>query len=178
MFALTAVGVDRPGIIAAIAKPLAAHNINVTDSEMAILQGHFAMMLIVNLPDGSGVSKLKEELQEVGTSLDLEFISLRELGQITDSSRVLPTFLLSIYGADHPGILSAITDALAEGEINVCDLSTRVVGDDHGKPLYVMLIEVVTARDMKKQQLQDLLKEPAELEGVDVAVQPIEHDVL
>ena len=45
--AVSAVGLDRPGIIAGVAERLAAHGANITDSRMAILRGHFAMTLIV-----------------------------------------------------------------------------------------------------------------------------------
>ena len=45
-FALSAVGADRPGIIAAIAERLVAHGLNVTDSQMGILRGFFAMTLV------------------------------------------------------------------------------------------------------------------------------------
>ena len=46
-FALSAVGADRPGIIAAIADRLVAHGLNVTDSQMGILRGFFAMTLVL-----------------------------------------------------------------------------------------------------------------------------------
>src|SRR6266542_2052675 len=51
--AVTAVGADRPGIAAAVVKVLYEHGGNVEDSRMAILGGHFAMMLIVALPEGA-----------------------------------------------------------------------------------------------------------------------------
>ena len=46
-FALTAVGADRPGIIAAVAECLLDHGMNVTDSNMGILRGYFATTLVV-----------------------------------------------------------------------------------------------------------------------------------
>src|SRR4051812_49909019 len=44
---LTAIGRDRPGIVARIAKVLLEHGLNIEDSQMRILGGRFAMMLLL-----------------------------------------------------------------------------------------------------------------------------------
>ena len=46
-----------------------------------------------------------------------------------------------MHGADHPGIVHGIAAALADLEVNVVDLATRVVPGDDG-PAYVMVIDV------------------------------------
>ena len=46
--AVTAIGRDRPGIVAAITSALLEAGGNVDDSQMSILHGHFAVMLIVS----------------------------------------------------------------------------------------------------------------------------------
>src|SRR6266481_3460631 len=51
--AVTAVGADRPGIVAAVSRVLYDIGGNIEDSRMAILGGHFAMVLIVALPQGA-----------------------------------------------------------------------------------------------------------------------------
>ena len=44
--AITVVGHDRPGIIAAAADALAQCGMNLEDSSMTLLRGHFAMTLV------------------------------------------------------------------------------------------------------------------------------------
>ena len=44
--AITVVGHDRPGIIAQTAEVLSEHGMNLEDSSMTLLRGHFAMTLI------------------------------------------------------------------------------------------------------------------------------------
>ena len=46
--AITVLGHDRPGIIAAVTSALAEHGGNLEDSSMTLLRGHFAMTLIVS----------------------------------------------------------------------------------------------------------------------------------
>ena len=60
LFAVSAIGRDRPGIVAAVSRVLLDLEGNVEDSQMSILRGHFAVMLIVALPsgvDGAGSSQ-------------------------------------------------------------------------------------------------------------------------
>src|SRR5215212_6209234 len=129
--AISAVGLDRPGIIAGVAERLAAHGANVTDSRMAILRGHFSMTLIV---EGAERDALARDLEALQT---LETFSVTEVAEAAANPRSEPTAVVSVHGADHPGILAAVTRVLAEAEVNVCDLQTRLAGD-----LYVMIMDV------------------------------------
>ena len=157
-------GVDRPGIIAAVAERLVAHGVNVTDSHMGILRGHFAMTLIVEVPED--VATLQGDLDHVATTLRLEAATL---APVSDSAPVStePTHTVTVYGPDHTGIVAAVARVLAEAGVNVCDLNTRLTGD-----LYVMFLEVAAPDGVPD------LGEVARAQGVEVSVQPLETDVL
>jgi glycine cleavage system transcriptional repressor len=176
-FAVSGVGLDRPGIIAGVAERLVAHGVNVTDSEMAILRGHFAMMLVVTGPDALDDAALADDLRAAGEALGLEALTLREVSEAAGATAA-PSWVVSVHGADHPGILAAITRALADAGVNVCDLHTRLVGEADGRPLYVMLMEVAPPDDLQEDDLRALLRAAAESQHVDVALQPLETDVL
>jgi glycine cleavage system transcriptional repressor len=176
-FAVSGVGIDRPGIIAAVAERLVAHGVNVTDSEMAILRGHFAMMLLVTGPDALDADGLSEELRGAGDALGMDTLTLREVSE-GHAASAPPTWVVSVHGADHPGILAAVTRALADAGVNVWDLHTRVVGEADGRPLYVMLMEVAPPDSVAEDDLRSLLRAAAEAQDVDVALQPLESDVL
>ena len=70
--ALTAIGRDRPGIVAAASRVLLAHRANVEDSQMTILRGHFTMMLVVSVPEEADVSTLRDDLEDVRAELEQE----------------------------------------------------------------------------------------------------------
>jgi glycine cleavage system transcriptional repressor len=176
-FAVSGVGLDRPGIIAAVAERLVAHGVNVTDSEMAILRGHFAMMLLVTGPDELDADTLARELRATGEQLGMEALTLREV-TAAEGATATPSWVVSVHGADHPGILAAVTRALADAGVNVHDLHTRVVGETDGRPLYVMFMEVAPPPELAEDDLRALLRSAAESQHVDVALQPLEPDVL
>ena len=176
-FAVSGLGQDRPGIIAAVAERLVAHGVNVTDSQMAILRGHFTMMLLVTGPDALDADALAEDLRTAAEQLGLEALSLREVSE-AHAGAAEPSWVVSVHGADHPGILAAVTRALADAGVNVHDLHTRVLGEADGRPLYVMFMEIAPPEGLAEDDLRALLRAAAESQQVDVALQPLERDVL
>jgi len=170
-FAVSAVGLDRPGIIAGVAERLVAHHVNVTDSRMGILRGHFAMTLVVTAPAGVDAQALERDLRDAGSALELEALSVREVSDAHAAS-VAPTHTVVVHGADHPGILAAATGALASAGVNVCDLQARLLDGD---ALYVILMEVAAPDGT---DVEAALAPVAEAQGVTIAVGPFESDVL
>jgi glycine cleavage system transcriptional repressor len=162
--AVSAVGIDRPGIIAAVAERLAAHGANVTDSRMAILRGHFAMTLIV---EGAERDALARDLRALSV---LETVEVTEVAEAAANPRSEPTHVVSVHGADHPGIVAAITRALADAGANVTDLQTRLSRD-----LYVMVIDVAVP---EASGVEDRLQEVAREQDVRITLRPVDPDVL
>jgi glycine cleavage system transcriptional repressor len=173
-YAVTAIGRDRPGIVAAISGALFELGGNIADSRMAILGGHFAVMLIVDAPDEVGADRLGQRLGAVRDELELEALQVNEVAHLADSDH--PTHLVSVYGADHPGIVHAVTTVLAERAVNVTDLQTRVAGSADA-PLYVMLIEVALG-DADVDALAAALQGAGERAEVDVTLREIGAEAL
>ena len=174
--ALSVVGRDRPGIVAAVSERLLAHEVNVEDSQMAILRGHFTMMLIVAAPDEVGLDDLRDELEETGERLGLEAVSLSEVAEISDHPE--PSHVVTVYGADHLGILHSVASALASRQVSITDLTTRLLGEDEGRPLYVMVMEVAVPPAETGEELDDLLQAVGQAQGVEVTTRPLERDAL
>src|SRR5947209_4071447 len=84
--ALAAVGADRPGIVAAVTQVLVERGCNLEDASMAILRGHFAMMLVVDVPDAHAPSTLEAALAPVADAFEL-VITVRPLA---DADAITP----------------------------------------------------------------------------------------
>jgi glycine cleavage system transcriptional repressor len=140
---------------------------------MEILRGHFAMTLILAVPGDVDVAALRGELAAAGARIGLEAL---DLGEVEDLEAVSPepTHIVSVYGADHVGIVHAVAAALASAEVNITDLSTRLLPGEGDRPLYVMLLEVVAGA----VDVEELLAGVAAEHSVDVSVRPLEHDAL
>lgn len=171
-YVVSAVGRDRPGIIAGVAERLVAHGVNITDSQSSILRGHFAMTLVVTAPEDVDEARLGADLRAAAEELELEALSVRRVEEA--AGRGDPTHVVTVYGADHPGIVAAVTRALADGGVNVCSLETRLLGEEEGAPLYVMVMEVAPHGALDDEALRAV----GAAQGVEVSVRPLEPDVL
>src|SRR5881296_3758847 len=138
-FALSAIGRDRPGIVAAVTEALLAHTLNIEDSHATILRGHFTMMLVVEAPAGADLDALRADLDAVRDRLELEALALGELVELDPAAEAVPSHIVTVYGADHPGIVHAATSALAERGADITDLATKLAGEGEGRPLYALI---------------------------------------
>jgi glycine cleavage system transcriptional repressor len=177
-FAVTAVGADRPGIVAAVTGAFAEHGCNLEDSSMTILRGQFAMMLVVDAPAGVGAGELEATLAGPAAALDL-VVTVRRAAEPTEveAQAEVDSWTVSVYGADHPGIVHGITSLLAERSVNIVDLSTRVVGSPEN-PVYTMVLQVTLPPAGDPHQLQADLEAKAGELGVTCRLHPSEADIL
>jgi glycine cleavage system transcriptional repressor len=173
-FALSAVGRDRPGIVAAMSEVLLRHVANIEDSQMTILRGHFAMMLVVAVPEDADAAVLREELAEAGQKLELEAVALSPLEEVDPAAEPRPSHIVTVYGVDHPGIVHAVAAALAERGIDITDLTTRIVGED-AEPIYALMMEVAVPSG---EDVDSLLASVASDQNVDATVRQIDDDAL
>jgi glycine cleavage system transcriptional repressor len=167
--AITVVGHDRPGIIAQTARVLSQCGMNLEDSSMTLLRGHFAMTLIcAGEADAAQVEAALQPL--VNGSLD---VTVREVPEEPQLPPLGSTYLVTVHGADRLGIVARLASVIAEAGGNITDLTTRLSGT-----LYVLLAEVdlpgSTDVDALQAQLADVSKEL----GVDTSMRLIENDQL
>jgi glycine cleavage system transcriptional repressor len=173
-FAVTAIGQDRPGIVAAVSGALLELGGNVEDSQMSILRGHFAVMLLVQVPEGVDTANLAERLGEVRDELGLEALTVSPVGEGADPVR--PTHVVSVYGSDSKGIVHAISAALAGLGVDITDLKTRL-GGVPSAPIYVMALEVALG-DAAPERVEAALADAAAAKGVEVSLRELGADAL
>ena len=72
IWSFSAVGRDRPGIVAAISKLLFEHDCNLSDSSMTILAGQFAVVQILELGQKTDTDKLASAIDSLGEEWHLQ----------------------------------------------------------------------------------------------------------
>ena len=171
--AVTAVGSDRPGIVAAITGALLRIGGNLEDARAALLRGSFATVLAVAVPDDVTADDVTAALRPVALELGLGLWVGEAAPKPPGPPR--PRCVLSVYGADHPGIVHGISTALADRAVNVVDLSARLVGEP---PIFVLGIEAELPEGVDPEALQAELHGVAEGLEVELTVAPEEDEVL
>jgi glycine cleavage system transcriptional repressor len=145
---------------------------------MTILRGRFTIMLIVSTADGVDVDRLRSDLERTGEQLGLDAVTLSEVSDVDPAAGSKPSHVVSVYGVDHPGIVHAVTSALAEHGVNIIDLTTRLVGGEEAAPLYAMMMEVALPAELSVEAVEQSLRAVREEQGVDLTIRPLEQDVL
>ncbi|HJR46243.1 MAG TPA: ACT domain-containing protein [Actinomycetota bacterium] len=170
LIAVTVVGTDRKGIVAGVTRVLYEAGCNLLDATSSILRGHFSMMLILATPAELSAAELEERLAPIAEEMSLS-VTAREVAE-ADTALPEPTHMVSVYGADHPGIVYKVAEHLAGNGVNITALSSRVIGSD-AQPVYALILEVVAEGDVEA----GIAALEQEL-GVDVTVQPVGSDLL
>ncbi|MDT9594414.1 ACT domain-containing protein [Nocardioides zeae] len=168
--AITVLGHDRPGIIAQTTAVLADLGLNIEDTSMTLLRGHFAMTLIC--AGGATEGRIADALLPLADDGTLT-VTVREVPADEGAAASGSPYLLAVHGGDRPGIVSAVVGAVAQARGNVTDLTTRLSGD-----LYVLLAEVDLPTDVDVEALRAVLAEVADRLGVGVTLRAAEADEL
>lgn len=187
--ALTAVGKDQPGIVAALTGALAELGCNLEDSSMSILRGHFAVLLVVAVPDGVEAEAIEAAVTTAVERLDL-VVAVRPLRDEDDEDVVGvgdspsaeagdegESYTFSVHGADRPGIVHGAAQALMAEGGNVVDLSTRLVGTP-AAPVYVMTLTVGFPPDVDAEPAAARVCTAVEALGVQCRAHRVQVDVL
>jgi glycine cleavage system transcriptional repressor len=172
-YAVSVVGKDRPGIVAAITEGLYHLGCNIADSSCTMLAGEFAMILIVSHPRPFSKSRLCEELRpacdRLGMFLAVSPLTMADTPKQESQQEIC---LVSVYGADQPGIVFRVTRELAGQGINITDLSTRLIGTKE-EPVYVMMLEASLPQGQTPERLELLLKNLKKELNVEIGVRVV-----
>lgn len=170
LHAITVLGHDRPGIIAETTRILAGLGLNLEDSTMTLLRGHFAMMLICAGP--LGAAEIEEALAPLTADGSLT-VAVREVPVESTPEPLGAPYVLTVHGGDRPGIVSSVVAEVARVGGNITDLTTRLSGE-----LYLVVAEVDLPGEVDVPALETALSAVAADLGVGVSLRVVESDEL
>jgi glycine cleavage system transcriptional repressor len=165
---LSAVGRDRPGIVADLAQLVYDCDANLDDSRMTLLGNEFAVILLCSgtAPD------LRERLSEGARRLEWESrltVFIRALEGAPRPPVPAPgTVLYEVRaeGVDRAGIVARICRTLADQGVNIADLRSQAIPSPSGVALYRMNAQVEVPETLPESDLAKAL----ELAGVSISV--------
>ena len=171
-YALTVIGRDRPGIIAQVTEILFKLGCNIADSSCTLLGGQYAMIMIVSHPSIASKEEMAlhfaplEQLKLAAFVRKLDAETLRCVGIGGEIC------MISVYGADRPGIVYHVTKELASRQVNITDLNSKLVGSEE-RPVYVMMLETVLPDTTSEEEIKQVMATLAAEMKVDISVRSI-----
>ncbi|TWG95097.1 glycine cleavage system transcriptional repressor [Nocardioides sp. J9] len=170
LYAVTVIGHDRPGIIAETTAGLAGLGLNIEDSTMTLLRGHFAMMLLCR--GAVAASDVEGSLAPLAAGGDLD-VSVRPVVDEVAPGSGGTSWVLTVHGGDRPGIVSEVVGQVAQAGGNITDLTTRLSGD-----LYLLVAEIALPEGADATGVEAAIRAAAERVGVTATLRPVEADEL
>ncbi len=163
---LTLVGCDQPGIVARITSALYETGAQLGEASMMRLGGNFTIMLMVK--SEHTIEQLNQSIEPVVQ--DMGLASSFQTIEASLHQHEIPDSIITVYGADRPGIVAKATTSLLEAGYNITDLDSDVAGSE-AEPIYIMQIEGIAAQGM--EALEQAI-EQIKSEGVNVDMTPID----
>lgn len=168
---LTAVGSDRPGLVADLTKHVHEAGASLADSRMVNLRGHFALLALI---EGSeeAVAAAKRALEASAAAMGLR-LEIQTADKIAPAASGTVPYRLKTYSMDQPGIVARVTEVLRKHNVNVEELETRVESAPFaGTPLFLLEAVVTLPAGTSARKVRDELAGLGDAIGCDVDLDP------
>jgi glycine cleavage system transcriptional repressor len=174
-FALSAIGRDRPGIVADLAELIYECDCNLEDSSMTILGSEFAVLLLLT---GEG-KDVERQLSAACKRLEWEkrltvfFRPLEGEPVPYAVTQHAAPYELQAVGVDKAGIVARLARCLASHNISITQMSTSSRPEPGtGTPIYHMRVRMEVPGDVDQNVLRNELDGIAESLHIDLSFQP------
>ncbi len=170
---LSALGPDRPGLVAEVTAYLTDRGLNLEDSRMAVLGAEFGVMVLLSGSEEQ-VASAEKDRDQLTSKTGLE-VTLRRTKSPTEHRRapVIPC-LVTADALDHEGIVRAVSTALHKTGVNIVSLHTTAYeAPVTGSQLFRMEAHVDVPQSTGVSRVRKAMDEVAEAENLDIDVKAL-----
>ena len=173
-FILSAIGRDRPGLVAELARLVHDSDANLEDSRMTILGSEFAVLLLCSATSADAGDRLavgaKRLERDHGLTILLRHVEGEGRPAVPAPGSRL--YRVEAAGEDKAGIVAAICGVLAQHRVNIVELTSESRPGPGGSPHYQMNLRVEVPQSVDHRTLREALEAEADRLVVDVALMP------
>ena len=171
MLVISAVGVDRPGIVQELTRLILNCGGNIVESRMTGLGSEFAMLLLVS-GNWHTPTKLEAELQKLSDATGLT-VNVRNTEIRKSSGDQLP-YAVDVVCLDQPGIVFNLANFFTGRGIDISELNTRSYKAAHtGAPMFSVQMNVDIPARIQLSGLRDEFMEFCDQLNLDAVLEPI-----
>ncbi|VAW53973.1 Glycine cleavage system transcriptional antiactivator GcvR [hydrothermal vent metagenome] len=150
---ISALGVDRPGIVNDLSNIIYTHELNIEDSRMTVLGGEFAVLLLV-----SGNQTAIENFQKISGDIEQTLKMKLLIKATTDTASASDSIPYSVEVAalDNPGIVNNIANFFSSRNINIVNLETESYAAPHtGSPMFALHMTIGISAETNIAKLRE-----------------------
>jgi glycine cleavage system transcriptional repressor len=172
-YALSAIGKDRPGIVADVAGLIYECGGNLEDSRMTLLGEQFALLILISGAGeefpfrlSTGCKRLEWEKH-----LSIFLTPVEETEGMPRCKGTMDIYELSTTGSDRMGIVYHVSRLLAEQGINIIDMQTKTIpSPESGTPVFTMKIVLQVPVEISPSDLLNKLNRVGEKLAIEISL--------
>jgi len=170
---LSALGPDRPGLVADVTSYVTERGGNVEESRMLILGAEFGVLVLVSGAQAA-VDAIARDIKQLETKTSANVIARRTKSPEDHRRGDRKPVLVVAESFDRTGIVSALAKALQDLELNIVDLETTAVEAPFtGATLFKIEVRVDVPRGKSISQIRQAMNDVATKEGLDIEVRSL-----
>ena len=170
---LSALGADRPGLVAEVTEYLAERGVNVEDSRMAILGAEFGIQVLVSGAEAS-VARVVADQAMLETKTKLGILIRRTKSPEEHRRAAVIPCVVTADAIDHEGIVRAVALAISHLGINIVSLETSTYNAPiTGSPLFRLEAKIDLPQGVSLAQFRRQMDEVAHRESLDIDVRAL-----
>jgi len=173
-FILSAIGTDRPGLVAELAQLIYDCDANLEDSRMTILGSDFAVILLCSTAKPEAGDRLAIGAKHLERDHGLTIL-LRSLEAGRRPSVPAPgtkLYRVEAVGEDRAGIVAGLCRVLADRGVNIAELTTHSRSGPGGAPHYALSIAAEVPESADVRALREALEAVGDRLVIDVSLLP------
>lgn len=170
LLVITALGQDRPGLVASLTEAITQQQCSICESRMSLLGGEFAIIMLVR-GQWNNIAKLEQTLPSLQETLNITLLA-KHTEQRENAANAVP-YCVEVLAQDNPGIVHQVTDFFYHRKINIHDLQTESFNAAHtGTKMFSLTMTIEIPTDMHIPGLrEDFLAFSDEL-NLDALIEP------
>jgi glycine cleavage system transcriptional repressor len=174
-FILSAIGRDKPGLVAELARLVYDTDANLEDSRMTILGSDFAVILLASAPDREAIDRLSVGAKRLERDHGMTILvrTLQDGPRPAVPGPGTRLFRVVAAGEDRAGIVASLCGVLASHGVNITELASQSRPGPGGSPHYELDIQVEVPESVETRRLRDELEQEGDRLVVDVALVPV-----
>lgn len=162
------IGTDRTGLVERLSGAVTAAGGNLEEARMAVLGAEFAVMMLVAV-DHESRTGLEKAVRSCAAELGM-LVQVKETSAGSDRSGRTP-LTVTVYGADHEGIVHPVVNWLASQGISIVNLDSRVSPAPHtGTHLFSMELHGIAPSALSLAEIRQRLRSIGDTLNVDIEV--------
>jgi glycine cleavage system transcriptional repressor len=150
---ISALGVDRPGIVDELSNIIYKHALNIEDSRMTVLGGEFAILLLVS-GETASIDAFYSQLTNIEQALEMRLL-VKPTTEPGSSDNTIP-YSVEVAALDNPGIVNNIASFFSSRNINIVNLQTERYAAPHtGSPMFALHMTIGVSANTNIAKLRD-----------------------